>query len=197
MPHTGRMRTARLLLVGLLALILTLAACTGKDAVDQGSGQFRYVSGTQLGKVYPVNDRKPAGSFTGDLLSGGAFSSSQLAGKVTVINFWATWCPPCVTETPQYDLVYRQYHPKNVDFVGIDTKDERSNAQSFVRNNDISYPMVFDQTGSIALDLGHIPTVALPITVVLDKQGRVAGVYALRLQAKDVENVLNQLLAEH
>ncbi|MGH3265033.1 MAG: TlpA disulfide reductase family protein, partial [Trebonia sp.] len=123
----------RLIPVLLVAVALVASGCTGKDAVVQGAGgQFRFVSGTGLGKTYKVADRKKAGEFTGNLLSGGKLSLSQDAGKVVVINFWATWCGPCITETPQLDQVYRAYKSKGVAFIGVDTKNHPSSlAKSF------------------------------------------------------------------
>ena len=183
-------------LVVAVAALLVLAGCTGKDAVDQGAGQYRFVSGTSLGKTYPLGERKEAGHFTGELLNGGTLSLSQLAGKVVVINFWAVWCGPCKTETPAFDSVYRAYRTKDVSFVGVDTKDQRSQAQAFVKDNQISYPMIFDEPGETALALGKIPALALPFTVLIDKHGRVAAVYLERLQPADLQPVLNSLLAE-
>jgi peroxiredoxin len=183
-------------LAGVVVALLVLAGCTGKDAVDQGGGQYRFVSSTSLGKTYPLGERKKAGDFTGELLNGGTLSLSQLTGKVVVVNFWAAWCGPCKTETPAFDSVYRAYRAKGVSFVGVDTKDQRSQAQAFVKDNQISYPMIFDEPGETALALGKIPALALPFTVLIDKQGRVAAVYLERLQPADLQPVLNSLLAE-
>jgi peroxiredoxin len=184
-------------LFALLAAVLTLAACAGTDAVDQNAGStFQFHSGTPLGSLYPQNERKPAGSFTGTLLDGGTTSLAATAGKVVVLNFWASWCEPCKIETPQFDLVYRKMKSRGVAFLGIDTKDVKSNAQAFVRSYDISYPIVYDETGATALRLGDLPATALPFTVLLDKHGRVAAVYIVRLSAKDLTRALDRLLAE-
>lgn len=181
----------------LLAAVLALAACTGKDAVDQNpNGTFKFHSGTPLGQLYPVGERKPAGTFTGTLLDGGTISLAATRGKVVVLNFWAAWCTPCKSETPQFDLVYRKVKKHGVDFIGIDTKDIKSNAQAFVRNYDISYPNIFDEQGATALRIGDLPATALPFTVLLDKLGRVAAVYIERLSAKDLTTALDKLLAE-
>lgn len=192
----SRSTGAAIVLAAAVAALLLLAGCTGKDAVDQSAGQYRFVSATSLGKTYDPNQRKKAGDFTGELLNGGTLSLSQLAGKVVVINFWAVWCGPCKTETPEFDSVYRAYRSKDVSFVGVDTKDQRSQAQAFVKDNQISYPMIFDEPGQTALALGKIPALALPFTVLVDKHGRVAAVYLQRLQPADLEPVLNTLLAE-
>jgi peroxiredoxin len=186
----------RALLV-LLAGVLALSACTGKDAVDQSSNaSFQFKSGTALGQLYPVADRKPAGTFTGNLLDGGTTTLASRKGKVVVLNFWATWCGPCRTETPQFDLVYRQMKAQGVDFLGIDTKDVKGSARSFVKDYDISYPIVFDEQGETAVRLGDLPATALPFTVLIDKQGKVAAVYVVRMAAKDLTTALDKLLAE-
>jgi len=184
-------------LLVLLAAALVLAACTGSDAVDKsGASSFQYAGGTALGHLYPQADRKPAADFTASLLNGGKLRLSSTKGKVVVLNYWASWCQPCQTETPQFDLLYRKIKTKGVDFVGIDTKDEKSKAQSFIRTNDISYPIVYDEPGETAVRLGNLPTANLPFTVLLDKQGKVAAVYVAMLSYKDLQTALDKLLAE-
>jgi peroxiredoxin len=180
-----------------LAAVVGAAACTGKDAVDQSGGNYRFVSGTSKGKVIPVTDRKKAGDFTGNLLDGGTLSLSQDAGKVVVINFWATWCGPCTVETPQFDAVYRATKAQGVDFIGIDTKEASKDApRAFVDDNKITYPIVYDEQAKAAVALGKIPALSLPFTVLVDKQQRIAAVYTSVLTAKDLQPVLAQLIAE-
>jgi peroxiredoxin len=177
---------------------LALAGCAGKNAVDQSAGsQFRFVSGTTLGKTIGLADRKKAGDLAGNLIDGGKLSLDQEAGKIVVINFWATWCGPCTTEAPQFDTVYRANKAKGVDFIGIDTKETSTDAaRAFVKDNDISYKIVSDESGESAVALGKIPALALPFTVVIDRQRRVAGVYLKPLAPNDLQPVLNNLLAE-
>lgn len=187
----------RLLIV--LVAAFALAACTGSNAVEQNpNGTFRFGSGTALGKLYPEKDRRPAGSFSGNLLDGGKTSLAAAHGtdRIVVINFWAAWCAPCRTETPQFDLVYRQMKSRGVTFLGIDTKDVKGDAQAFVKNFDISYPIIYDEPGEALLRLGDLPGTGLPFTVLIDKQGRVAAVYIIRLSAKDLTGALDKLLAE-
>ena len=113
------------------------------------------------------------------------------------MNFWATWCSPCVTETPQFDSMYRSYKSKGVTFVGIDTKESsRSAPRAFVKDNDISYPIVFDEPGKIATEMGNVPLQGLPTTVLVDKHGKVAAVYLGPLTPKDLEPAVNKLAAE-
>ena len=180
-----------------VAAAALVTGCAGKNAVDQSAGgQFRFVSASDPGQTWKPADRKKVGDVTGERLEGGSFNLSSDAGKVVVVNFWASWCAPCQIETPQFDSVYRAYKDKGVDFVGIDFKDQRGKAQSFVKDNDISFPIVYDQQGKTALELGHLPSQGLPFTVLIDKQQRVAAVYVGSLTPKDLEPVLDRLLAE-
>jgi thiol-disulfide isomerase/thioredoxin len=181
----------RFLLV-LCAALLAVSACS-----SGGNGStYRFRSAQQLDTLIAKADRKPAGSFTGPLLAGGTTSLAAYRGKVVVLNFWASWCTPCKIETPQFDLVYRQLKGDGVDFVGIDTKDIKSKAVSFVKDFDISYPIVYDEQGEVAVRLGDLPARALPFTVLIDKRGDVAAVYAQRLTAKDLQGPLATLRRE-
>jgi peroxiredoxin len=184
-------------LLALAAAALALSACTGSNAVDQtANSSFQFKTGTPLGQLYPQAHRKKAEDFTANLIQGGTMNLAATKGKVVVLNFWAVWCGPCKTESPQFDLVYRKIKSRGVDFFGIDTKDVRGNAEAFVKDNDISYPIVYDEQGETALRLGNLPATALPFTVLIDRQGRVAAVYVIRMSAKDLTTALDKLLAE-
>jgi thiol-disulfide isomerase/thioredoxin len=113
------------------------------------------------------------------------------------LNFWASWCPPCRTETPQFDALYREVHGQGIDFVGIDTKEvSRTGGETFIADNHISYPIVWDEPGKTALALGHIPSGNLPFTVLIDKRQRVAAVYLQTLSPADLRPALAALVAE-
>lgn len=186
-------RRAVLAIAAALAALVALSACSGSDSKD-----YRFTGAQQVGKLIPVKDRKPAQNVGGSKLSGtGDYSLASDRGKVVVLNFWATWCSPCTVETPQLDNVYRAYRAKGVTIVGVDTKNfPRSSAQQFVQNYNITYPMVYDEKGEIALKLGNIPANGLPFSVLVDKHGRVAAVYITLLTPKDLEPVLNTLRRE-
>jgi thiol-disulfide isomerase/thioredoxin len=192
-----KIRAALGAVVACVAGVSLLTACTGTNAVDQGTGAYRFVSANSSGSLIAAKDRHKVGVVSGSLLNGGTFTLSQDLGKVTVINFWATWCGPCKTETPQFDSVYRQYKSRGVTFVGVDTKEGDKDApRAFVKDNNISYPIVFDEIGQTAVELGKIPSQSLPFTVLVDKQGRIAAVYIAKLEPKDLEPVLTKLIAE-
>ncbi|MCW2605027.1 MAG: Alkyl hydroperoxide reductase/Thiol specific antioxidant [Pseudonocardiales bacterium] len=197
-PSRPRRRGRALAAALCVAALALLAGCTGgKDRVDQLSDtQYRYVSATPKGEVIAPADRKPAGTVTGTELDGSAFSMSDHAGDVVFINFWGSWCGPCVIETPELDKIYRANEARGVLFLGVAVKDVEDSTKAFVDNNDISYPIIFDFNAKAALQLGNIPMRGLPATVVLDKQGRVAAVFVGAILAGDIDPVLETLLAE-
>jgi peroxiredoxin len=177
-----------------LAMAGVLAACTSGASAD---ATYRFHSATPLGSVIPSADQRPIAAITGLLLNGDGFAIAGDRGQVVVLNFWAAWCSPCRVETPQLDLLYREVHADGIDFVGVDTKEvTRSAGTSFVQDNQISYPMLSDEPGKVALQLGHIPSASLPFTVPIDKQQRVAAVYLSAVTPADLRPVLVGLVTE-
>ena len=181
------------------ALMLPVSACSaGKNAVDQGANnEFRYVQANKQGTVIAEAKRKQAGPLAGTLLSGGNYQLSSDRGKIVVLNFFASWCGPCQNETPQFDQVYRDRKPTGVEFVGLDVKDpSKSASQAWLQNKQVTFPVVYDEPGKTALQLGNLPLAGLPATVMIDRQGRVSAVYVGPVLPKELTNALDQLAKE-
>ena len=187
----------RRLALALVGAALLVAGCTGKDAVDvNNGGEFRFVAGTPAGEVIPAKDRQRAPEFGGQLLDGRTFSSAQLSGDVSVLNFWGSWCPPCRVETPEFDQVYAQVQGEGVQFLGINVKDDKQLADAFLQSKAISYPSLFDPRGEVALAFRDYPANAIPSTIVLDRDGRVAAVYTAAVKPEDLRIVLDRVVKE-
>jgi thiol-disulfide isomerase/thioredoxin len=184
-------------MASVLSVVLVLAGCgTGHDAVDGASaGQYHFVSATNQGHVIAAGQRKPAGALRGTLIGGGSYRLAEHRGRVVLINFWASWCAPCVLESPMLETVYQQMTGLGIDFVGIDIKDELQAAQSFISDKQLTYPMVYDEPAKTALQLG-IPSGGLPVTALIDRAGRVGAVYIGAVQQPDIVPALQQLAAE-
>jgi len=185
-------------LLAVLAGALLLSGCaTGHSAVDvNNGGEFRFVAGTPAGSVIPVAKRASAPSFSGTLLDGSRFSSSSLHGEVAVINFWGSWCPPCRVETPEFQQVYSEQSGRGVAFLGINVKDDEQLAKAFLTSHDITYPSLFDPRGEVALAFRDYPANAIPSTIVLDREGRVAAVYTATVTQQDLRTVLDSVAKE-
>jgi peroxiredoxin len=192
----SRTRSPALLATLLLAVLVAVSACSGASEAPEAGGQYRYVSATPKGTVIPQPDRKPVGAVVGTQLDGSTFTLSAELGKVVLINFWGSWCGPCVAETPELQKIYVADQSQGVLFVGVAVKDEKADTQAFVTDNAITYPIVYDFNAKTALQLGNIPMRGLPATVVIDKQGKVAGVFVGPVLAGDVNPVVATLLAE-
>lgn len=98
---------------------------------------------------------------------------AQWRGKVLVINFWATWCPPCLKEIPEFVEWQREYQARNVQFVGIAVEDSLPVAK-YLNSQAVNYPILVagDAGSELARQLGNLFN-AVPFTVVVDSQGRI------------------------
>jgi cytochrome c biogenesis protein CcmG, thiol:disulfide interchange protein DsbE len=99
-------------------------------------------------------------------------SLASLRGKVVVLNFWASWCPPCEHEAPVLERVQQRLAPSGGTVLGVTYKDDATSSRSFMRAHKLSYPSLRDDRLQLAPKYG---TTALPETFVLDKQGRVVA----------------------
>jgi thiol-disulfide isomerase/thioredoxin len=188
----------RRLLLALACAALVAGCSTGSDQVDvNNGGEFRFVAATPSGEVIPAGQRATAPEFSGTLLGGGAFSSRQLAGDVAVLNFWGSWCGPCRVETPEFQKVYADVEDKGVQFLGLNVKETSEQfAQAFVERFGIQFPSLYDPRGEVALAFRDYPATAIPSTIVLDRDNRVAAVYTGEVSQDDLRRVLTLLLGE-
>jgi cytochrome c biogenesis protein CcmG/thiol:disulfide interchange protein DsbE len=116
-----------------------------------------------------------APDFTLDLLDGSQVTLSQLRGKVVVINFWASWCPPCKAEMPAIEKVYRAYSDFRVVVLGVNTtyQDNKSTAQAFVNEYRLTFPIPLDRDGSVS---HRYALRGLPTTFFIDRKGIIRSI---------------------
>jgi thiol-disulfide isomerase/thioredoxin len=106
-------------------------------------------------------------------LSGKQRNIKEWQGKVLVINFWATWCPPCLKEMPEFEAIHAEYAKKGLQVIGI-ALDDAEPVKEFITGKKITYPILMgeDQGTKIAHDLGNIVN-TVPFTVIINKKGLV------------------------
>lgn len=175
-----------------------LAACTGTAAVDQSAGgQLRYVNrGDHSVTVVEPAQRAIAPKVGGKLLDGSTYDLAARRGAVVVLNFWGSWCAPCRAEAPNLEQVYQTTKASGVAFVGIDVKDEVVAAQAMQREYGVSYPSIFDPSQSVALRFRNLPPTAIPSTLVVDRQGRIAARVIGAVTADQLLPVVQRIAAE-
>jgi thiol-disulfide isomerase/thioredoxin len=184
---------------GALAGLLLLAGCASgtEDVAVNDGGEFRFVATTPSGEVIPPEDRASAPEFSGTLLGGGTFSSEELSGDVAVLNFWGSWCGPCRVETPEFQEVYADVRDDGVQFLGLNVKETSEQfALAFVERFGIEFPSLYDPRGEVALAFRDYPATAIPSTIVLDRDQRVAAVYTGEVAQDDLRRVLDLVLGE-
>ena len=127
-------------------------------------------------------------------LAGVEQSLEQWRGKVIVANFWATWCPPCVKEIPEFSAVSRRHADAPLQFVGISI-DTRDNVASFAKRFDVPYPLLIGSTATLGLasELGNSAR-ALPFTVILGRDGTIRHVTLGTLSESQLEGKILPLL---
>jgi cytochrome c biogenesis protein CcmG/thiol:disulfide interchange protein DsbE len=123
---------------------------------------------TGLSGVTMVN--RPAPDFNLTTFEGDTISLADQRGKPVVINFWASWCPPCRIEAPLIERTWRAYKDRGLIFLGINIQDRKEDALNYMREFDITYPNGPDPTGEIAIDYG---VSGLPVTFFVSRKGEV------------------------
>jgi len=89
-------------------------------------------------------------------------------GKVLIINFWATWCPPCRFELPAMERAYQKLKKHNIEILAIDVGEDADTIFTFTADYPVSFPLLMDIDSQV---INHYPVIGLPTTFIVDKQG--------------------------
>jgi peroxiredoxin len=112
-----------------------------------------------------------------DTLAGEHFSTSDLRGKVVLVNFWATWCTTCVREMPKMIETWRTYSPRGYEMVAVAVQSDHPNqVADFAQRRALPFKVAFDASGDISRRFGDTPL--LPESVLIDRQGRIVARFA-------------------
>ena len=160
---TGRARTVgQIFAIGAVALLLVLlgwklAHNNGGVAADLAKGKHPEAPAFELSRLQA---------------NGGKLSLADLKGKPVIVNFWASWCIPCKDEAPALQKTYEKYRAQGLTVLGIDAQDFREDARRFTKRFGVTYPVVYDGSGST---LGKWGVTGFPETFFVDRSGRLVG----------------------
>lgn len=176
--RVGWLRAAASALVA-LSLVASLAACANDPLAEQyRSGDEKgYIAGDQRIIEIPVAERGEPVVFEGTTETGDRVASGDFAGEVLVVNFWYAACGPCRVEAAELEDAYQSFAGDAVSFLGVNTQDSASVATAFAETYGVTYPSALAaQDGALKLAFAQAtPLTATPVTLVLDKEGRVAA----------------------
>ncbi|MEU9253935.1 TlpA disulfide reductase family protein [Streptomyces sp. NPDC048270] len=196
-------RRALLLTAVTVAGVMTLTACDDADGGGKPSGSAggNYVTGKAGVSTAAQGERTEAPKLDGETLAGEALDTTTLKGKIVVLNVWGSWCPPCRAEAPAFAKVSKELADagKDVAFVGINTRDNSTqSAKAFETDYGITYPSLYDPAGKLMLRFpkGTLNPQAIPSTIVLDKEGRIAARALVPVSEETLRSMIDPLLAE-
>lgn len=167
------------------------------DASSAGTGQQQPGSQSQPQALAAA---APASGAVAQLLSaplqdvaGKHQTLAPYKGRVLVVNFWASWCGPCVAEMPELVRLHDQYAKKGIEFIGIGV-DSSQNVQNFLKKIPVDYPILVSGFGGadLARSLGNTAG-ALPFTVVIDANGAVRSTKLGQVTPAELSKTLDAL----
>jgi thiol-disulfide isomerase/thioredoxin len=153
------------------------AAMPPAAQADAGAERLRSLTGKPL-------------DLTGTLLDGSAFDQATLAGKVVLVDFWATWCGPCVAEIPRVRDAYDRYHERGFEVLGISLDEDHAALAAFVAEREIPWPIMVDardDAGGLARRYGIS---AIPTMILVGRDGAVVSTEA---RGRQLEELLDEL----
>jgi thiol-disulfide isomerase/thioredoxin len=184
------------------SLTLALSGCgslSGSSGSLSGSADTKFVQGTGEITTVPRGERPIAPDISGKTVDGPRLSLAAFKGKIIVLNTWGSWCDPCRAEAPNLAAVAKATQSQGVQFVGINTRDYAPDqAQSFDRHFGITYPSFFDPNGTLMLKFpqGSLPPQAIPTTLIIDRQGKIAVRALTALTQDQLTKALDPIIAQ-
>lgn len=139
---------------------------------------------------------KPAPDITLHNAAGEAIHLSDVRGKVVLVDFWASWCPPCQTSFPALDALYREYRERGVEVLAINVDEKRRDADAFLDCHSHALTVLFDPKGASPLAFG---VKGMPSSFLIDREGNIRFTHMGYSGNVDesYRRELAQLLSEH
>jgi len=153
-------------------LIVRVQENTGADPSEPSAAASLPVQSSPYNNKFQVGDEAP--DFSGEGISAGTVKLSDYRGKVVLLDFWASWCGPCIVELPNVIEVYEKYHPQGLEIIGISLDSSRDALEEFLESHPkMTWSQAFDGQGWQSA-VGQLYGVdAIPFTLLLDGTGKI------------------------
>jgi len=209
--HSVGKRDSRLF-IGVLLGSLVLGIALGwlvfrPDLSDSGANPAQVTSATsgiplfatlpvavEAGGIPAPFAGQPAPDFRLKTLDGGEVSLSQFRGQPVLINFWASWCPPCRLEMPDLVRAYEAHKAEGFVILGIDLtfQDSISDVQAFVQEFGMTFPVLLDETGEVTTEVYRLR--GLPMSIFVGRTGIVSRVHIGAMTAGQIDEFVGEIL---
>ena len=150
-------------------------------------------TGGQSANVAPekMEQGKIAPNFTSESLSGGKASLTDYTGDVIVVNFWATWCPPCKAEMPGINAFYERHQAEGLVVLAVNVRESEALVRPFIEANQFTFPVLLDPAGTV---VNQYQVRSYPTTVIIDRDGIVRHVQVGLISEDELELIVAPLL---
>ena len=180
----------KLLLAGLLAFSLSACDTNSATSNNETTNTIKVAKAATL--TGTIGSQRPEFSLAD--MDGVTRKLSEWDGKVLVINFWATWCPPCRKETPAFVELQEKYGEQGLQFIGV-AIDEKDNVIDFADTYGVNYPMLLGDLEAINTSKQYGNRFGtLPYTVIVDRQGKISFIQRGELHKETAEEKIKALL---
>jgi cytochrome c biogenesis protein CcmG, thiol:disulfide interchange protein DsbE len=180
-----KQRSQRYTFIGVVLFIVGIMLLLWM-ALQPGDGQSTAQSGPQV-----PEQGKPAPSFTSPALSGGEVTLADHVGEVVIVNFWATWCPPCKAEMPGINAFYERHQDEGLVVLAVNAKESESLVRPFIEASGFSFPVLLDPAGSV---VNQYQIRSFPTTIVIDRDGVVRHIQVGMISEEELEAAVAPLL---
>ncbi|MDH4148812.1 MAG: TlpA family protein disulfide reductase [Acidimicrobiia bacterium] len=178
-----------------LLFALVAGAC-GSSTAASGSGSTDAEpinnDGISAGEPDPIEEPVAEGNVAAtsfERLDGSTGAFADFGGKPLVVNFFGKWCPPCVAEMPEFELVHGEV-AERVQFVGISVNETVEDAEELVGKTGVTYPIARDPRGALLAEFGGI---AMPTTAFVDAEGNVLKVQSRSFTADQLRDTIDEV----
>lgn len=165
---------------GLLIIIAVTLAFSGRNIMEAGKNV-----GPAVGNQAP--------NFTLNDIHGKSVKLKDVTGrnKVTLVNFWATWCPPCRGEIPELIQLYKKYAPQKVALLAVDLQEDPGKVKAFAKENGMNFPILMDTNGMVG---SQYRVSGIPTTFIMDSKGQIRDMIVGGTTLKTLEAKIQPLL---